>query len=323
MDRPGTNMRIIIGLFCLGTASARIQAEEPQKISFNASDGYWIHADYYGPMSKYNAGPIVILLHDFERDRSAWQPLIAPLREAGFIVLALDLRGHGRSATSDTRERVAQRDPQLFRDIQLDLRGAYYWLSQQEGLDRARFAIVGSGIGANLALQYAVRDRSIDVIVCLSPQMEIPGLDPVGDLGQIHGRSVLFVAAKDEQTTCNTLTSHNNQTDKIICPGLAHGTDMLPAPKITKKITDALIRGVGRPSTNVVYGSIESNIFHAAGSGWIAKINPNNLRHYSTPREAQARGLRASKSKGPRQGPPRFPIRTKPVIFTSRWTTVR
>ena len=302
MDRLGTNMRIIVGLFWLGTALAGIHAEEPQKVSFNASDGYWIHADYYGPMSDYTAGPIVMLLHDFERDRSAWQPLIAPLREAGFIVLALDLRGHGRSATSDTRELAAQRDRQLFHDIQLDLRGAYYWLAQQEGLDRARFAIVGAGIGASLALQYAAADRSVDTIVCISPQIEIPELDPVGDLGQIHGRSVLFVAAKDEQTTCDTLTSHNNQTDKIICPGSVHGTDMLQnAPKITKKITDTLIRGVGRPSTDTVYGSIESNIFHAAGSGWIAKINPNNLRHYSSPREAQARGLRASKSKGPRQ----------------------
>ncbi|MFH0982647.1 MAG: UbiD family decarboxylase domain-containing protein, partial [Planctomycetota bacterium] len=50
-------------------------------------------------------------------------PLIPKLHEAGFAVLALDMRGHGESvqpATMRLRERVAQRDPALFNDMHHD-----------------------------------------------------------------------------------------------------------------------------------------------------------------------------------------------------------
>lgn len=137
-------IRLVVCGILAGLAAIQLDAEEPRKVAFSATDGFWVHADYYGPTSSYNPGAMVIMLHEENSDRTAWAPLIQPLRDAGFVILALDLRGHGDSATSGTRARLEQRDPQLFRDMQHDLRGAYDWLAQQKDIDRARFAIVGA-----------------------------------------------------------------------------------------------------------------------------------------------------------------------------------
>lgn len=39
----------------------------------------------------------VIMLHDLDADLDSWLPLIAPLRQRGYTLLTLDLRGHGAS----------------------------------------------------------------------------------------------------------------------------------------------------------------------------------------------------------------------------------
>lgn len=306
MRQTRSGLLLTLWLVLAGPVPVQSAAAEPQQVAFNTADGFWVHADYHGPTTHYVAAPIAILLHAEHSDRQAWKPLIEPLHEAGFVILALDMRGHGQSATSETRARLEQRDPQLFRDIQNDLRGAYDWLAQQEYVDRARFALVGAGAGAAVALQYAAEDRSVDVVVCLSPTTTTPGLDAAGDLGQIHGRKILLVATQAEQDECDQLAKRTTGVQAHTCKdldGTPRGTDILDAaPKIQERIVDFLVRGVGRPTMTTVYGSIRSRVYHAAGSAWIKEISTTNLRHYSSPREAETRGLRPSKSKGPRGG---------------------
>ncbi|MEO0250522.1 MAG: glutamate--tRNA ligase, partial [candidate division WOR-3 bacterium] len=43
------------------------------------------------------------------------------------------------------------------------------------------------------------------------------------------------------------------------------------------------------PSQSVVYGSINSHIYHVRGSRWIERIGASNLRYYSSPEEAEAK----------------------------------
>jgi len=274
--------------------------QTPQKVCFNAIDGYFIHADYYGPLSGYEPAPIVILVPDCPGERKDWAALIGPLREAGFVVLAPDLRGLGESANSETQPRAAGGDAQLLADMQKDLRGAYDWLAQQAGVDRARVAMVAAGVGSGVALRYAAKDRSVDAIVCLSPRLSTAGINPLGDMGQIRGRTILLVGAEGERGDCQKLAARGERVNTEIVSASATGTRLLEAvPDLRRRIVGALVRGVGSPSERVVFGSLESNVYHLAGSGWIARINTSNLRCYSSPEEAEARGLRAAKSGGP------------------------
>jgi dienelactone hydrolase len=278
----------------------------PKTITYAAPDGARLAADYYAPPTASPPAPTAILLHMYGSERTRWTSLARPLQAAGFAVLAVDLRGHGESATTETRAQVQQRDPELFRKMQQDVLGAYDWLAERPEVDRARFALVGASVGCSIALQYAARDRSVDAVVCLSPGLNYLGLDSVGDLRQITGRRILLLATEDERDACSRLQKIGAQVEVEVFRGPpAHGTEMLSAVSgLDAKIVDYLKAGVGAPTTTTVYGSIERNVYHPADSGWLKEIRASNLRYYSSPREAEARGLRAARSTGP---PPAAP----------------
>ena len=306
---------VLLGLG-IGALVAPAAGVEPKPVSFSAADGMKIAADYYAPpATSHGDAPLVMLLHMYRSDRKAWEPLIAPLQEAGFAILALDLRGHGESATTETRDAVLKRDPATFKKMQDDVRGAYDWLATQEHVDRARFALVGASVGCSIALRYAAQDRSVDAIVCLSPGLNYMELDSDGDVRQISGRKILMLATTDERDAPYTLKQHGQGIETHIYEDQkAHGTQIFGVVAgIEKEIVAFLKSGVGEPATTLVVGSIEKNIYHQPGSEWAKQISPTNLRYYSSPAEAEARGLRAAKTPGktdqpgdrPRDTPPR------------------
>lgn len=287
----------LIGLW----AGPLFAAPERQPAAFRADDGHKLFADYYPAKHAQAPAPAVILLHMYKSDRTAWVPLVEPLHTAGFAVLALDYRGHGESATSNTLERVEQRDTTLFREVQQDLDAAYHWLAAQPGIDRSRLALVGASVGCSIALEYAARDRSVDAIVCLSPGTNYLGLPSEQDIRQIQGRQILLVATADERAACDALAPLTKGTTVKILPGASHGTQMLEqTTSVLPEIVQFLDRAVGSAPAQPVFGTIKSNIYHQAGSAWIQEIRPENLRVYSSAAEAEARGLRASRSKGPK-----------------------
>lgn len=297
--------RLPLRRFCLIAAmlvpATPALATGPVAVSLETFDGQRIAGDYYAPLPGKTSAPMVILLHMYNSDRTAWKPLIPPLQESGFAILAIDLRGHGQSATDETRKRVAQRDPTLFTAMYDDVRAAYDFLAQQDGVDRSRFALVGASVGSSVALHYAVQDRSVDAIVCLSPGANYLGLDSKADIAKIKGRKIWLVAsdAPKERSGVDALVPLAN-VDRNLFPGNAHGTHMFgEVAGLEGKIADYLKRNVGGPSDSIVYGTINSNIYHLPGSGWIDKIAPSNMRHYSSSQEAEARGLRKARSRGP------------------------
>ncbi len=279
-----------------------VLAVEAQPVTFETYDGETIHGDYYGRQPTETGTPMVILLHMYRSDRAAFKPLIEPLHKAGFAILAIDMRGHGQSATEDTRRRVMQAETAVFEEMYDDVRAAYDWLANQEGVDRSRFALVGASVGCSVALDYAARDRSVDVLVCLSPGINYLGLDSKHDIQAIKGRKLWLVAAnnvKDKQAV-GTLGALDQGAETEIITGDFHGTHMFGhVPGIENRIADYLKKNVGKPTKSTVYGSINKDIYHMPGSGWIERIKARNMRHYSSPQEAKARGLRKSKSRGP------------------------
>lgn len=274
---------------------------EPERVSFLAADGLRIAADYFPPpAADRGPAPMVVLLHGCGGDRRDWEPLLVPLHAAGCGILVPDLRGHGESATTETRARVAALDPALFREMQADLRGAYDWLAARPRVDRARFALVAAGTGCGVALQYAAQDRSVDAVVCLSPGLREAGLDSAGDIRQLTGRRALLVAGEHERDAPYTLRQRAEHAAVRTYPVRASGTGLLEAlPDLPRELAAFVKDAVGPPTDTTVYGSIESHIYHPPDSGWLARISPTNLRYYSSPAEAEARGLRRTRSKTP------------------------
>ena len=284
--------------------SCTAYAAERQPVTLETFDGVTLAADFYPPPPSKDPAPMVILLHMYRSDKSAWAPLTDPLHEAGFAVLAIDLRGHGDSATPELRKRVTDRDPELFDAMYNDVRAAYDWLALREDVDRSRFALVGASVGCSVALRYAQYDRSVDAIACLSPGINYLGLDSKRDMSLVKGRKIWLCAARDPQESegVRELAPLAEGVTKRLVPGKLHGTNMFgKIDGIEREITQFLVKNIGEPTDRkqVVYGSIRSKVYHLAGSGWIERIAVSNLRHYSSAEEAEARGLRKSRSQGP------------------------
>lgn len=103
------------------------------------------------------AGPVVLLLHGFPDSSALWRNQIGPLVEAGFRVIAPDLRGFG---ASDRPEELAA---YRFRELLADVVGIL------AALDVERAHVVGHDFGAALAWQLAMfRPDLVDHVAVLS-----------------------------------------------------------------------------------------------------------------------------------------------------------
>lgn len=279
---------------------------ERSEVSFRAADGMQVFADFHAaPSSTPGPAPTAILLHDRGGERGMWAPLVTPLRRAGFNVLAIDLRGHGRSASTETRAALERGDRAAFVDLQQDLRGAYDWLAQQPRVDRTRLALGGAGMGAAAALRYAAADCSIDVVVLIAPTLDVPGLDAAGDAAQIRGRRILAIGGAGERDALNALRSRNASIDmRVIDSASKIGAEIEGPPSLVGDVVRFASEHIGAASARPVCGTINSDIYHATDSDWVRKISATNLRYYSSAEEAEARGLRAARSRGPRGSAP-------------------
>ena len=65
-------------------------------VNFAASDGTQLSATLYD--SSNHPAPAVVLVHMLGRSRDDWDNVATRLADAGLVVLAIDLRGHGRSS---------------------------------------------------------------------------------------------------------------------------------------------------------------------------------------------------------------------------------
>lgn len=118
--------------------------------------------------------PAVIVVHDLTGHKEQLNRLSLELTRRGFIVMALDLRDHGRSAGYTTFGDYATGESH-------DIVAAYdYLLAKVDGVDPSKIAIVGDGFGgaqAIMATDILLRqDKNVSSTVAWAPPMDIRAL---------------------------------------------------------------------------------------------------------------------------------------------------
>lgn len=103
--------------------------------------------------------PAVVVMHGWGANASLMQGCLAPLHAAGFGVLLLDARCHGRSDTEPFTSL-----PRFAEDIEAGLA----WLSTQPLIDPKRLAVIGHSVGAGAALLTATRHGEVRAVVSIS-----------------------------------------------------------------------------------------------------------------------------------------------------------
>jgi len=188
-----------------------------QTIQIEAADGLALIGDLYTPAVDGTA-PAVVLLHMLGSNRAAYEPLIPFLLDAGYVVLNMDMRGHGETGGS--------RDWPL---AEADVQTMFNWLREQEAVQDNAIAIIGASIGSNVALIGCANDDGCRTAVALSPGREYSGVAP-GDAvtNGLAQRSALLVASHGDSFSTDTVIDFfaeaNGNIVGRLYTGNAHGT---------------------------------------------------------------------------------------------------
>lgn len=214
---------------------ARPTPAESQEESFETSDGVAILADYYAPPGKEPATGVV-LVHMYSRSRSDWADFAADLQKAGHAVLALDLRGHGKS----TRRKGESLDWRTFGGpewlaVTADIRAAIDHLLRKKEVDAKRVFVIGASVGANLTLRCAADEakgkETVRGIALLSPGENYCGVESMDALERYGSRRIFLAAGEDDPEACadtRRLAERAQDPGKVvkIYPSAGHGTQM-------------------------------------------------------------------------------------------------
>lgn len=209
----------------------------PQDVSIPAGDELAIRGTFY-PGPGPGPWPAILLLHMLGSQRQAWDDTGLPtaLNQAGYAVLAIDLRGHGQ--TGGSIDWVLAEE---------DLPHVWGYLTGRDDVDPTRTAIVGASIGANLALRAAANLPQVRGVVPLSPGLDYRGVT-TGDAIPAYGpRPLLIVASEEDSTAAEASRQLADQAQGsarlILYDGAGHGTNMFTArPELSAEITGWLNR---------------------------------------------------------------------------------
>lgn len=149
-------------------------------LMLRTTDGVDVAAESWG-----NGKHGVVLIHGDGEDRSGWADFAGRLAQNDFTVIAIDLRGHGKTGGA-----LAETDyPKMVADVA----AAVTWLDSKKVAD---VGLVGSELGANLALATLAANADIDTAVMLTPSLSAHGVKVSSSLEKIGQRPVLLVASK-------------------------------------------------------------------------------------------------------------------------------
>jgi len=164
-------------------------------VDLKASDGTVLKASYFAAA---RPGPGVLLLHQINRQRKAWDDLAGRLAAAGINTLTLDMRGFGESGgtrqdqlTPEERTQARERRPG-------DIDTAFQYLVSQPGVIGDMIGVGGAGgFGVDSAVQTARRHSAqVKSLVLLSGETLLDGLRFMRQTSQLPG---LFVVADDDE----------------------------------------------------------------------------------------------------------------------------
>lgn len=146
--------------------------------------------------------PTVLLLHSLGYSSASWSNLPEALVNAGYAVITMDLRGHGKSIyDANLKQRswqyftnkIYQKFPsdvvQMLEEVE----------KQSKKVDMNRFAIIGADIGANTAILVSKSiTKKPKALVLISPTMTFKGLYVPIALSEIGHVPVLAITSQKD-----------------------------------------------------------------------------------------------------------------------------
>jgi pimeloyl-ACP methyl ester carboxylesterase len=225
----------VVMIVAMAVMAAAQDAPMPQAVQVEASDRLTLVGDYYVSPSELGARPAVLLMHMYGSGRASWTPVIPALLEAGYDVLAVDLRGHGDTGGAEDWE-LAVGDVQVWLD----------WLRAQPGVRAEAVSTMGASVGSNLALIGCANDAQCVTAIALSPGLNFFGVQPETSVSEgLKDRSALLLATQADMESSEAVRqmvmTAQGEIGARIWPGATHGTDMFVSPKMRNRLIPIIV----------------------------------------------------------------------------------
>ena len=199
--------RLFVALAMVLGCAAALAAEAQEKDIDIQADGTTLKGSYFSPG---RPGPGILLLHQCNMDRHAWDGLAHDLANAGFHVLTFDFRGFGESGGNGGTGRPVMREKWPG-----DVDAAFAVLKEQKGVDGARLAAGGASCGVTQASDLAARNHEVQALMLLSgmasaaakeyltatPSVAVFGAASAGDTNAAKGIQEAVGASKNPHST--------------------------------------------------------------------------------------------------------------------------
>lgn len=200
-------------------------------VTLASSDGLKIAASLLP--ATLPAPPGLILVHMYGSDHSAWESFAGRAQREGYSTIAIDMRGHGDSASMNSAApKYGGFSTEDWRGVLLDIDAARQALIAS-GVDEDRIGIVGASIGANLAAAYAAKNEDLQALVMLSPGTDYKGIRVTPSFETYGKRPSLLLTSEDDRYSAQTCRSLHASAAGFCelreFPGADHGTDLLDA----------------------------------------------------------------------------------------------
>ena len=195
-----------------------------EAVSLAAADDLTLIGTLYTNPAQTTPQPGILLLHMLGSHRTVWEQvgLVATLVDNNYVVLTLDMRGHGD--TGGSQDWAQSPD---------DIQRAWEFLRQQPGVDGDRTAIIGASIGANEALIAAANEPAITGVILLSPGLVYRGVQTEPAMSAYGDRPILLVASEDDSYSADSILRlaelSQREANVQMYTNAGHGTNMFAA----------------------------------------------------------------------------------------------
>ena len=242
----------MLSLLLMGAALAA------QDVTLKTADGLSLHA-IAEPTKGAKKG--VVLVHMVGRSAEDWRHLAGKLSLNGFMVVAPDLRKHGKNTP------VGEPTPEDFAAMTKDVEASVAYL-RSKGVTEV--ACGGASIGANLCLKVAAADPAIVNVVMLSPGLNYKGITTSEAMTTYGERPVLIVASNEDSYSARSAAALNDkalgQKHLEMLDDAGHGTVMLNRASSLENTVVAWINGTYKLTTGELVAP------RPAGSNTVDKV---------------------------------------------------
>jgi pimeloyl-ACP methyl ester carboxylesterase len=213
--------------------AAVTNAAGAERVSFQTTDSVRLAGALYAPMR--TPAPAVVLVHMLGRSNADWTFTAERLREAGFLVLAPDLRGHGESGGS-----IASGSD--LTPLLEDVMAAIAFVKTRPGVLPGRLGLAGASLGANLVIQAAATDAAVRSVVAMSPALDYRGVRCEAAMKKFGDRPMLLLASTNDpyaMRSARELADIGTRAQLETVESAGHGTIMLArAPDLVGRLVD-------------------------------------------------------------------------------------